>query len=249
MEHIRTKEKHLGEMELDKAFDRLGRTYADTMKWAVRFAQCDLSTISEGDWLNLAYEVTAFTRYGVVRRPWSLHKVLKWAPGKPLPYLAKAESTPGWGDARSPVELPKKEVVIPLQAITLGALHSLVEQEVASFKLPAVWLEVIRLEPSSPGTVQPVSTAEGAFTYHLAHLLAENAGNLRRCPECQKFFVADRRNQRYCTVSCQTRVASRKYLGTPPDRIGKRGRPSKKIQQRNQKLLRGKKLLARQRRS
>ncbi len=248
MEHIRTKEKHLGEMELYKAFDRLGRTYADTMKWAVRFAQCDLSTISEGDWLNLAYEVTAFTRYGVVRRPWNFQKVLKWAPGKPRPYLAKAESVPGWGDAGSPVELPKREVVIPLQAITLGALHSLAEQEFASFNLPAVWLDVIRLEPSSPGTVQPVTTPEGAFTYHLAHLLAENAGNLRRCPECQKFFVADRRNQRYCTVSCQTRVASRKYLGTPPERIGKRGRPPKVQKRRRQRRGQSKKSLSKRRR-
>jgi len=77
-----------------------------------------------------------------------------------------------------------------------------------------------------------------AFRYILVYLLGHFSKDLRRCPECQKRFLARRYNQVFCGVRCQNRVAARKSRATPPDRVGKRGRPVKaagKIQKQKAK--------------
>lgn len=52
---------------------------------------------------------------------------------------------------------------------------------------------------------------------------------LRRCPECQKIFLRRRKDKGFCSKPCQVRVAVRRLRNTPPDRIGKRGRPPKSL--------------------
>ena len=47
-----------------KGLNRLGRQPRKTMAWLVDFAQRDLSIISEGDRLNLQYEIKAFSTFG-----------------------------------------------------------------------------------------------------------------------------------------------------------------------------------------
>ncbi|MBK9112928.1 MAG: hypothetical protein IPM88_14980 [Nitrospira sp.] len=44
------------------------------------------------------------------------------------------------------------------------------------------------------------------FEYRFAHLLVDYAGRIRRCPECQRIYLAIRFDQRYCGPRCQTRV-------------------------------------------
>ena len=46
------------------------------------------------------------------------------------------------------------------------------------------------------------------FEYRVAVLLAEYAGRIRPCEECQRIFLAARCDQLFCTTRCQMRVAS-----------------------------------------
>ena len=49
------------------------------------------------------------------------------------------------------------------------------------------------------------------FEYRVAVLLANHAGRIRPCKECQRIFLAARRDQLFCDPRCQMRVASRKW--------------------------------------
>jgi hypothetical protein len=49
------------------------------------------------------------------------------------------------------------------------------------------------------------------FEYRFAHLLVDYSGRIRRCPECQRIYLAIRVDQIYCGPRCQTRVATRKW--------------------------------------
>ena len=52
------------------------------------------------------------------------------------------------------------------------------------------------------------------FEYRVAVLLAHHAGRIRPCQECQRIFLAARRDQLFCDPRCQMRVASRKWRKT-----------------------------------
>lgn len=64
------------------------------------------------------------------------------------------------------------------------------------------------------------------FEYNLSEILTKFAPFISQCPECKIIFLASRKNKQFCSVRCQSRVNMRKYRNTPPERVGKRGRPT-----------------------
>jgi hypothetical protein len=76
-----------------------------------------------------------------------------------------------------------------------------------------------------PGrTVVTTRDVEGAFAFALSTLLgSESASRLRRCPECQSFFVRVGR-QEYCNRRCVNRVNMRAWRMTPKGRKSARRR-------------------------
>ncbi len=240
--------------ELEKALARIGDTPAKAMQRILSWVRCDLSALSQGDWFNLRYEIAIFVqtgplglkvpiRQGTTQKDWSwrLRKkgvdVPDETPEKEIQQrrLPSAEAVQELldGVGRHLEELIQTgETGFPQPKATLRVLHLKEQDRVASLLLPDLTEE---------------DTRENAFWFYFANLLTLYAYRIRRCPEsghpkCQSIFLADRRNQEYCGVRCRSRVASRQYRGTPPDRIGKQGRPSKKEMEERKRKRR--KLLA-----
>lgn len=65
------------------------------------------------------------------------------------------------------------------------------------------------------------------FEYYLVDMLTTFAPLISRCPECKTIFLASRSNQQFCSTRCLSRLSMRKYRNTPPERIGKPGRPAR----------------------
>ena len=214
--------------ELRKAFQRIGHTPRDRMKWTLKFAQRDLTTLSDGDWLNLAFEVAAFTRFGMLGEP-------VFTRGSEL---FGSLHDPIWANFLGPVAVPTQEEITGLQASTKQKITHLAVAKATAVELGNTSLRVYPFGKFG-GIVHVVTELpSGRFNYVLAHLLADHLGRLRRCPECGLLFLADRRNQRYNSVRCQNRAASRRFRATPPERIGKRGRPRKTPEQRKEETRR-----------
>ena len=65
--------------ELFQATERIGHTSEQAMRWFLRFAQCDLSTLHDEDWFSLEYELTAFRCLGIPdAKPMSEKSPLHW---------------------------------------------------------------------------------------------------------------------------------------------------------------------------
>ena len=73
------------------------------------------------------------------------------------------------------------------------------------------------------------------FVLALMHTLRANSALLRYCPACERVFLADRRNQGFCSRKCQTRTATRRFRRKYNLHTGKRGRPPKNKRRKAQK--------------
>ena len=122
-----------------------------------------------------------------------------------------------------PYDLPTEEELHVLQEFVSERLDEIVRTGVTRF--PAISL-ALQVEKKGH-TLGLVELPDQAFAFVFANLLGDQVKNIRHCPECQKRFLAHRYNQSFCTTKCQNRAAARKYRNTPPDRVGKRGRPRK----------------------
>ena len=210
-------------VEVYQAVLRAGGSPTHAMKWLLEFAQRDLSLLSEGDWLNLSYEVIAFARFGLLKQPHQKTLVRRNARSSGL-----ITTSPEWEDITEDVTLPSKDEIAKLRRFTWEQIEAIVQKDVADIDVGHIRIRLKRIPPTWVYTRLIVDLLESGFAFHLAHHFADQAAWIRRCPECTKYFLAERRNQLYCSSSCQTRMASRKYRATPPERVGKRGRPPKK---------------------
>ena len=88
----------------------------------------------------------------------------------------------------------------------------------------------------------PKQSMRQCLVHFLNQLVKRFASSIYRCPNCSKIFLQFRKHQVYCHRTCQSVAAARNYRQTPPDRIGKRGRPplsTKKTQPPTQKHSKG----------
>lgn len=226
--------------ELRKAATRIEQMRGVYMGWLIRFAQLNLNHLSRGQWIDLGYEInvfgdmllptsdrfTLFPSYGLSMLDWE---------GKErcheddIPLLVQKASK----DQRLPLPLPTPEVIASLQKEAFQRLNTFLREDRVPMPLPSIDINVIRFPPSDQVLIQLVVVKpQELFTYNMTFLICAHPLHIRRCLECSRIFLADRKNQVYCSVRCQARVATRKYQGIPDDRKGKRGRPPK--QQKDQ---------------
>ncbi len=235
--------------EIEKAAQRIGATTDQAGAWLARFARTDLESLSTGQWTDLLYEVACLSEYQYQTKTaallWQHAITLKdWQGnwrykdedelvarfvqildkrGQPIGALDVPPVPP-------PCELPPRDAVTALQRQVRAALVSLQENHSVSWMLPPIHLTVGAFRETDENVV--LGTAESPqvlFTYNLALLLVQNAVRIRRCADCTQRFFADRKNKAYCSPRCQSRAGTRRWRTTPPDRIGKRGRPRKNV--------------------
>lgn len=195
--------------DMNKAIDRLGSSGQELITWLLKFAQYDIGHLSTGDFLNLQYEVLVFEYLDNLRSLDTLSNNNTWNISKGM--------------------LLNEEYVQSYQTIVKDFIKHILSNEAFDIEIPNM---LISLAPLSNSTKWKqffiFNEMGGAFVYHLARLFEAYADRIRQCPGCNIIFPSDRINQNYCTVKCQSRHYMQKYRDTPPERIGKRGRPPKK---------------------
>ena len=98
--------------------------------------------------------------------------------------------------------------------MVLHSLENLWEKAVTAFTFPQFTIIVTLpgAEHERKGSVFVATKRKvKEFEYRFAHLLVDYSGRIRRCPECQRIYLAIRFDQTYCGPRCQTRVATRKW--------------------------------------
>ena len=210
--------------ELQKASRRIGRTPKAWMNWILKFARTELHGLSTGGWMDLGYEIALFTLVG----PPEAMQV-----GRSIASRAHERETEG-----SPwlCRLPEPKEVAALQALADHHVEALITTRTTDFPPFQARMRVENDPRHDLGSliVSPKTTRQ-SFLYGLARLLAIHAARLRRCPSCAMRFLANRRDQQYCSIRCLSRITMRRHRGTPPERFGKRGRPPKTANQRAQR--------------
>ncbi len=188
--------------EMTKARERITATPDGEIGWLVNFIQLDLDALTPSEWMVLAYEVASFTEVDFSQKQ-----------------VFPVVSSCGWTVQALPGEtqqytLPSRKEAAHLQGTIRGYLEALWTNGVA----PIIFsdLTVIVTLPGAfhdrYGSVLVATTPKTKeFEYRVAVLLAHHAGRILPCQECQRIFLAARRDQLFCDPRCQMRVASRKW--------------------------------------
>jgi hypothetical protein len=186
--------------EMTKARERILTTADGEVGWLLKFIQTDLDTLTASEWMVLAFEIASFVDDVANRRGADIATEAGWS----------VRSIPGEG-ARG--TLPSRGEAQEIQAMVLGSLETLWKTAVTAFTFPQFTIIVtLPLEDERKGSVFVATKRKvKEFEYRFAHLLVDYAGRIRRCPECQRIYLAIRFDQRYCGPRCQTRVATRKW--------------------------------------
>ena len=188
--------------ELQKARERITTTPNGEIGWLVKFIQLDLDALTPSEWMVLAYEVASFAE----------------ADG-PDKHAMPVASASGWSVQAMPGEtveytLPSRKEGMQLQRTIRGYLEHMWQHSIAPVTFSDLTLIV-----TMPGAfhdrhgslVVATKPKTKEFEYRVAVLLAHHAGRIRACEECQRIFLAARRDQLFCDRRCQMRVASRKW--------------------------------------
>ena len=206
------------------------------MGWLMRFSQMKLSELSTGQWTDLRYEINIFgdsflpgpdrfpilPSYGLPASDWEDN--IRCTDAE-IPLFSQMLSR----GERYPIPLPAPEIVEKLQNEAYAILDTFLREDMCALPLPRIQLNLRRFpDLDQPLTQLIVDRPQELFTYNISLLVCLHALRIRRCSECPRIFLTDRKNRLYCSVRCQTRVATRKYQGISEDRKGKRGRPPKK---------------------
>lgn len=235
-------------MELFHATQRIGDTGEKAMRWFLNFAQRDLSILSDGDWHNLEYELTALRCLGIpdAKGVWSGLKGEGITSSFDYPDIEKQ----GKG-------LMRREEITSFQALTQQTIEKILKKQSLPFKFPSLQ-RILFFDPPRTlrsvlgnklitdaqlldailpgmGWIERVSAENPTevLSYLMLDLLKEHAGLVRKCPEfehkgCHRLFLADRKNQDFCSVKCQGRAATRRYRVERGLISGRpRGRPRK----------------------
>ena len=186
--------------EMRKARERILTTADGEVGWLLKFIQTDLDTLTASEWMVVAFEVASFVDDVANARGAEIATEAGWS----------VRSIPGDGSSGT---LPSRGEAKEIQAMILGSLEKLWETAVTAFTFPQFTIIVtLPLENERRGCVFVATKRKvKEFEYRFAHLLVDYSGRIRRCPECQRIYLAIRFDQRYCGPRCQTRVATRKW--------------------------------------
>jgi hypothetical protein len=198
--------------EYEKARVRIGFKAEQQIKWLLHFADLKLDALSEGDFLNVGYEVRELSRIlpGVDQHMRFIH-------------------CPRNLDDPDLFRLPTLEELGAHQHFVQQCLEGILQAGMHDFNIPAIRITLFSGANGQPGELWMFSDdAVGPFNLAVALALRPLARRLRRCPQCQKRFLAKRANQDYDSPSCQSRAAMRRYRQTKGLVTGRRrGRPPK----------------------
>lgn len=176
------------------------------LRWLLAFSERTPFHLSQGDWLNLRHEVGALTLAVSTKSVKSAEEI-----EEKIKRLVESK--------RAISILPSEEEVLELQDKIQRALKELLSPLGTTILGPfrvKVWVsrgDRTQIAPVRKSYIDQL--VEGSVTdrtmHQIAILLGKYGAMVERCPECERLFLADRKNQTYCSAKCQTRVTSRRY--------------------------------------
>jgi len=180
----------LGEEE-SLALDRLTGP-SRSLEWLLEFSQLDLNNISPGQWTDLSAELAVFSKYG--------------------PVATRPPSIAGWLGSRS-MPSPSRKEASAWQRLIRVALNSLVDEGFAKFPQVQVTGHIYYFK--SQDIVDTGIRAKGreqSFIYHAFRSLEDEVRRIKRCEQCQRIYLPDRRTQIFCSIKCQGRATQRRFV-------------------------------------
>ena len=206
--------------EMKKARERILTTPDGEVGWLLKFIQTDLDTLTASEWTVLSFEIASFVDDVAIHRGADIATEAGWS----------VRAVPGDGFRGT---LPSRGEAKEIQAMVLGSLEKLWKNAVAAFTFPQFTIIVtLPIEDARKGSVFVATKRKvKEFEYRFAHLLMDYSGRIRRCPECQRIYLAIRVDQIYCGPRCQTRVATRKWRENHKADQGKESHRGKKRRQ------------------
>lgn len=192
---------------------RLGTSPRQYLEWVLKFRKCALRKLDENKLKALRHEASI---YATGTFSFSMEgAVVSLSPGL------------GWGNTKLE-RIPSESELVIMQSMTVDSIERFLEYKLVDAKMD---IEV-RAKPLGPGErggyigIYPKSNLD-AFNLSTIFLIGIFAEKIRSCrePTCKNLYIAKRVDQLFCTVKCQNRLAARRARNTPPERIGKRGRP------------------------
>lgn len=175
----------------------------ERLHFAVRFAQMDLPTLREGDWLNLREDFLTFL--GQSRDPDQCGAV------SPAGGLVSS-----WGDGPHPREFTEQEFRA-LHGDVRTILHAAAGDDMGEKPLPTVtvqatlWVRPLNGVPGGGYLTNLFGPTRDQFLFILLEdLRQEPPDRILRCPECQTLFVRAY-TQAYCSRRCTNRASVRSW--------------------------------------
>ena len=224
--------------EIEKAAQRIGRRPEQAAQWLLRFERIErteFEELSSGEWLDLVAEVACMAEYqyfgeerwipALTWRDWYGEENVKEALSVADVVKAFQPSSAG---SRISYKLPSRPILTELQEFVRLHLHELTESGgIVADHRPVRTCIVPRPDSDESLVIRIAESQHAVFQDNVVLLLTETSHRLRHCHECKIMFYADRKNKSYCSLRCQSRAGTRRWRGTPPERVGKLGRPPK----------------------
>jgi hypothetical protein len=203
--------------EIRQVQPRVGHGPIERLRWALDFAQKDLDALTVGDWANLQREFVAFgavylslpepqdaavERKRRQYRQGSLQDDPLWVSGSgaeevPLPSRELLrEVQREWRAVIGPFLSPAADGVVgPLNfVLAIGRIADEAGGRTRAF--------VLRDDTSDPKTLVPLALLLGSYAHRLGTCQAQG---------CGRWFVGDRKNQRFCSRECNNRESLRAF--------------------------------------
>lgn len=177
---------------------RIGKTASARLRWAVDFAQRDLTDLTSGEWTDLQSALKTFIAFPFP--PFSDRQPARFIYSKGSSRLTQDEVKEVQQTYRDFITrlATKRKATTPALKIRLGAYV------IPDFHHPNRMM--VGVTHNSEDRVTDAM-------YGLFWLLAAYGLLLRQCPErtCRRVFVATRKNQSYCSTRCLSRYKTREY--------------------------------------
>lgn len=216
-------------VELDKACSRIGGNSFDVTRWLVQFSQASINSLSQGELLNLRYEISAMTFFRFSPRddlwiPFGAGNSLKdWqgrltgtSPPEEIASLLKNKLY------RMCKGHPSLEQIKELQQFVGGILSSLLNKNQVTLEIPSVQVHAFPDRLSDDVYIVTIGdNPEVLFIYNITWMLIYFGHRIRQCPMCNLIFLADRKNKTFCSSRCQNTYAVRRLRKTKTRSTGK----------------------------
>ena len=170
--------------EFGKALKRIGTGNGDFMRWVLRFSQLDLNLLSDGDLLNLQYEIQTICDVGL------------FISSKSVPH---------------PLTVLPKEDIIDIHSNTVKTITSILKGDPIEFSFKNIQIILSPQEDKNKawGLRSHIDNRSGQFFYIVCTLLQTYAHLIRKCPGCGSLVLASRIDQEFCSNSCQAKMYMR----------------------------------------